>query len=271
MGCADQCRERQHLAQRGQRQQGGVVAGVGHLVVQALEAAAQVQHLPHRGAGLGHGQRMVHDVAHRHTAPPGQRMAGCHQHHDGRRLVVFNLQALFGGHGEFDPQVDLAAQQVPAHFVGRAHLQLNAAAGLGRAERGHDLRHETTGQALGAGDADEAGALPAQPFDFVDHAFGIQHGGAHIGGQPLPGSAERHAAGLALEQGAAQLVFQFADLAADGRYRHMQLLGRLRHRAGAGDLQKVAAGCAQQGQGHGLAFCVAWLRCRQRNSGLLIL
>ena len=63
---------------------------------------------------------------------------------------------------------------------------------------------------------------------------------ARIGLQLAPGCGQRHALGVALEEGHAQLPFQGADLLAQGGLLQAQLGGRAGDVSGAGNGQEVA-------------------------------
>lgn len=112
-------------------------------------------------------------------------------------------------------------QQV-AHAFDDVYLQVGP---LGQdASDGHG-QHE----ADGAGDRPDAyGAAreAAQRVDFLGGLFGLALQQRGVGQQRLPEAGQHHAGGVALEQRGADLVFQPADGAAEGRLGDVQRLCR---------------------------------------------
>jgi hypothetical protein len=128
-------------------------------------------------------------------------------------------------------------------------VQAEVDLGVVAPEGGDRFGQEVPGETLRRDEPDLGAAAAGKPPDLADHLLDVHHVALHETREPDAGLARHHAAGMTLEERHPDLVLEPRDLPADGRTRHVELLGRLGDRARLGHREKVAqAGFDQTGE-----------------------
>ncbi len=126
--------------------------------------------------------------------------------------------------GKADAEIGLAAGDRLNDIACAAVDQLNAHARIAKPEAVYHVGHEIVGRRRHRGDGDQPGTLLADLIDIGQHRFDIHQQLIRTLGKSLPVQRQGHAPSGAIEQFAAQRVFQLFNPAAQRRLRQADRL-----------------------------------------------
>jgi hypothetical protein len=141
-----------------------------------------------------------------------------------QRLAEQKVAAQAGprAHSKADRDIDVRGVEIDQIV---AHRHAHSKVGISKLEAADARAQPRAAEARHGADRQHVGLVAAKCSEGIVHRG---KGGADRGKHALPGLRQPHAPLLAHEQRAAEAVFQLADLIADRRLRHPQLLGGAR-------------------------------------------
>ncbi|CAM2160666.1 hypothetical protein PT2222_80250 [Paraburkholderia tropica] len=254
--------ERDGVRERGEcMQRARIIAREDRCELDALARAAFVEQLARGVAAFEQRDRIVAQIGERERRALRERMRRIEQRADARARGVFHAHFRRIAARKREAEIDFARRDPVLDLSGRAGAQHELYVRHGCVMAREHARQERAREALGAADAHDAASERLGGGDFGEHGVAFEQRAARMRGEALAGLREHHAARHALEQRRADVLFELADLAADGRDGDVQRLRGGGERAGARDLDEIAQGDAVQHDelsGDAIDGCVAF-------------
>lgn len=168
----------------------------------------------------------------------GQGMLRVHHHADRLGLRGMGADFRVGGRIEHQAQMRLIFHDLAYHLVGSAHIHLNLDLGVQRgkvAERARQPIDET----LPHRQDDRAALQPSQCLQRIQQQLLVSQALPVVTEHPITGLRRPYPTSVALQQWAAQLLFQLPYLAADSRWRNVEDISGRSHAAQPDRFEKI--------------------------------